>query len=204
MTTRPSERGNAAVEMILVIPVLLTFLVGIRHGSAMFLHDIHASTAVRNAAWKSSLYSHARSSPIPVPGVGGSSRTLCQRTRLQQDFGGTYRMRCRDDAGVRGRGFHTTYLRDLQRAGRGEWRDSRTLTREIGRPRQRAQFREASVESRYRSLDFDWATARWSNGHAVDANRVWQRRDMHNGYDRVLRRQGSRNLFRRAFPAATR
>ena len=203
MTTRRDrvgEAGSAAAEMMLVLPVLLIMIVGLRHTGAMLLADQHATVAARTAGWKNSLFSDAGFLSFQDTGM-----RLCRQGRPAQRFGSSATISCTRDRSSRGATLRRRFTREARSAASTYApRDAANLVRVFDGAGKGPGFRYARVDSRYASADFSWAQARWRSEFAVDVNPIWQLRQLSDGYDDVLRRKlrnrTDRDLFGRAFP----
>jgi len=185
----PTERqrrrsaGQASIEAVLVMPLLLTLVILAENSARIMLFKEQAIISTRLAAWR-----EARSG-----GMGGR----CRETRPARTFGGSFEINgcptADDDA--------TRFLEDMDDSGNSE---SRGAIRDVrGDPRPKV----VTVDGSGGYWPFGperFARVELTDHHTLSANRAWERKDLPIGYDRFLKRKldDGRELFPNLFPKA--
>ena len=185
----PTERqrrrsaGQASIEAVLVMPLLLTLVILAENSARIMLFKEQAIISTRLAAWR-----EARSG-----GMGGR----CRETRPARSFGGSFEISgCPtddDDA--------TRFLKEMDRKGNSE---SKGVTRDVDSD-PRPQVVAVDGSGGYWPFGPErFARVELTDDHTLSANRAWEREDLPTGYDRFLKRKlkDGRKLFPKLFPKA--
>jgi hypothetical protein len=187
----PTERqrrrsaGQASIEAVLVMPLLLTLVILAENSARIMLFKEQAIISTRLAAWREARFG----------GTEGFGR--CRATRPARSFGGSFAISGCPTADADA----TRFLKDMDRSGNSE---SRGANRDVsGDPRPQV----VTVDGSGGYWPFGperFARVELEDHHTLSANRAWEREDLPIGYDRFLKRKldDGRKLFPNLFPRA--